>query len=99
MTRPGLNTSSVVLLTEGSVLWALSQPSSNEGTIAGGVGVTLMAAGVMLMGTGGGGGGAGGFGALCLAGLETGTSSISLDPDSNLRYEGIGFSPFSNDLI
>lgn len=96
VTRPGLNTSSIVL-TEGSVLWALSHPSSDEDTGAGGVGVTLMATGVMLMGTGGGG--AWGLVILCWTGREGGTSSDSLGPDSDLRYDGKGFSPFSRDLI
>lgn len=97
VTNPGLNTSSRGLLTEGRVLWALSHPSCDVDTGAGGVGVTLMAAGVTLMGTGGGG--AGGLVVLCLTGFEAGASFGSLDTNSGLRYEGNGFSPFSIDLI
>lgn len=96
VTRPGLNTSSIVL-TDGSVLWARSQPSSEDDTGAGGVGVTLIATGVTLMGTGGGG--AWGLVILCWTGREGGVSSDSLGPDSDLRYDGKGFSPFSRDLI
>lgn len=96
VTRPGLNTSSIVL-TEGSVLWALSQPSSEVDTGAGGVGVTLIATGVTLMGMGGGG--AWGLVILCWTGRGAGASSDSLCPDSDLRYDGKGFSPFSRDLI
>lgn len=60
-------------------------------------GVTLRGAGFMLMGAGGGG--AGGLDTLGLTGRGAAGSCASLDPDSDLRYKGSGFSPFSIDFI
>lgn len=68
------NISSMVLPTEGRVLWDRSHPATVEDTLTGGAGLGVMEmdAGVALTAVGMGGGGAGGLGALCFMDLVGG---------------------------